>query len=84
MSGSEGPIQLLLVEDNPADARLVQEMLGEAPNDPLELTQVGTLGEALAHLQSSPVSCVLLDLGLPDATGREALWPSWRQRRGCR
>ncbi|HSH60263.1 MAG TPA: response regulator, partial [Acidimicrobiales bacterium] len=73
MSQTEAPIELLLVEDNLADARLVQEMLREASTGPVKLAHVETLGKALAYLESSPVSCVLLDLGLPDAMGREAL-----------
>ena len=62
---------ILVVEDDPGDARLVLEMLADADLGlPTEL--VGTLAEARRRLRQ-PVSCVLLDLGLPDSTGLETV-----------
>jgi diguanylate cyclase (GGDEF)-like protein/PAS domain S-box-containing protein len=69
---SSTAIPLLLVEDSPGDASLVQHALGQATY-PVELSWVRTLAEAHAHLDTTPVECVLLDLGLPDAAGFEGL-----------
>ncbi|HEX2049457.1 MAG TPA: EAL domain-containing protein [Actinomycetota bacterium] len=60
---------VLLVEDNAGDALLVRQMLGEAWVSSFELVHVDSLHRAQEHLSAHPASCVLLDLGLPDATG---------------
>ena len=62
--------RVLLVEDNPGDARLVREMLQEHDSD-FSLTHVQTVREALEYLSASRggVDAVLLDLSLPDETG---------------
>lgn len=59
--------RVLLVEDNPADARLLAELLSEVPGRPFALTAVGTLAAALECIPEHEV--VLLDLSLPDAHG---------------
>jgi diguanylate cyclase (GGDEF)-like protein/PAS domain S-box-containing protein len=64
---------LLLVEDNPADVRLLREMFHEQSSHNTELTQVGTMGEAEKHLAEGMTDIILLDLGLPDAQGLEAI-----------
>jgi diguanylate cyclase (GGDEF)-like protein/PAS domain S-box-containing protein len=64
---------LLLVEDNPGDARLLREMFHEQSSHQTELTRVETMGEAEKHLAGSAVDIILLDLGLPDAQGLEAI-----------
>jgi serine phosphatase RsbU (regulator of sigma subunit) len=63
----DGPRRILLVEDDAGDALLVQERLRDAWPE-LELVPVTSLAEAEVRL-SSPVDCVLLDLGLPDVKG---------------
>ncbi|MBU6401624.1 MAG: GAF domain-containing protein, partial [Verrucomicrobia bacterium] len=67
-------MRILLVEDNPGDARLVQEMLAEsagtAPND---LRRVESLKPALRALQQERFDLVLLDLALPDSEGLATL-----------
>jgi serine phosphatase RsbU (regulator of sigma subunit) len=64
------PLRILLIEDDPGDAFLVGELLAEAEAH-ADLRVVETLAEALPQL--SRVDCVLLDLGLPDATGLDGL-----------
>jgi serine phosphatase RsbU (regulator of sigma subunit) len=62
---------VLLVEDDEGDAVLVREHLADA--DPtLEIEWVAKLEQALSVLPG-PYECVLFDLGLPDATGLDAL-----------
>jgi len=64
---------LLLVEDNPGDARLLREMLNEQGSHHTELTQVETMGQAEKHLAVGEVDIILLDLGLADAQGLESI-----------
>ncbi|MEK6272654.1 MAG: EAL domain-containing protein [Actinomycetota bacterium] len=66
-------ISVVLVEDNPADARLVQEMVMGGSGDRFELTCLSRLSEARSHLSGHGAACVLLDLSLPDAVGLEGL-----------
>jgi len=69
-----GPVRhVLLVEDNPGDARLLCEMLGGQPGHRTDITHVECMREAETYLGSSTVDTVLLDLGLPDAQGLDAL-----------
>ena len=67
---------LLLVEDNPADAHLVRELLRD-DSDRLPLVHVERLGDAVVHLRQEQVACVLLDLSLPDSSGLEGLTSLW-------
>ena len=62
----------LLVEDDPADARLVQELLNES-GDTFELTVADRLSSALDLLSHEHFAVVLVDLELPDASRAEAL-----------
>jgi diguanylate cyclase (GGDEF)-like protein/PAS domain S-box-containing protein len=64
---------VLLVEDNLGDARLLREMLNEDRSLGIELVHVGRMSEAEGHLSLHPVDIILLDLGLPDAQGLEAV-----------
>jgi diguanylate cyclase (GGDEF)-like protein/PAS domain S-box-containing protein len=64
---------LLLVEDNPGDARLLREMLNEAGEHNTRMTQAESMSEAEKELRAGTFDIVLLDLGLPDAHGLEAV-----------
>jgi DNA-binding response OmpR family regulator len=64
---------LLLVEDNPGDARMLREMLNEQNSQHTELTHVEYMREAEKHLAGHVVDLILLDLGLPDAHGLAAV-----------
>ncbi len=65
----ELPIRILLVEDNPGDARLLREALADVTTVPFVLVHVDRLGEALLRLEQEPFDGVLLDLSLPDSQG---------------
>jgi DNA-binding response OmpR family regulator len=70
-STAREPLRIVLLEDNPADARLVQESLRDCDTRidcdiAAELWQVSPERLALAD-------CALIDLGLPDATDMEAV-----------
>jgi diguanylate cyclase (GGDEF)-like protein len=64
-------LRVLLVEDNPGDARLVEILLSETGQE-FDVKRVGTLGEALDELDRPP-KVVLLDLSLPDSAGLETV-----------
>ena len=67
----DGPISVLLVEDNPGDARQVQETLADVANGTCTIETVGRLDSALQRLMAGGIDVVLLDLGLPDSRGPE-------------
>ena len=65
------PMRVLLVEDDEGDAFLVRELLLDAGSD-VDLVRARSLAEATEAI-GADVDCVLLDLGLPDATGLDGL-----------
>ena len=66
-------VQVLLIEDSTADARLLQEFLRETLYDEFRLTHVERLGKALQHLECNAYDVILLDLTLPDSDGLRSL-----------
>lgn len=66
-------LKILLVEDNRADAVLLQEMLSRGQTEPFDLVWVDRLGKALETLPQQACDAVLLDLQLPDSKGLETL-----------
>jgi two-component system cell cycle response regulator len=67
------PIKILLLEDNPGDARLLREALAEITESEFELTYCETVAQALESLRKHKPDVVLSDLGLPDSEGLEAV-----------
>ncbi len=67
------PLQVLLVEDNAGDARLIREMFRNEGPDNFELTHFLRLGQAENHLAQRKVDIVLLDMGLPDEHGLDTV-----------
>jgi len=63
--------RVLLVEDNPGDARLMRELVAEVAGAPFVLTVVGTHADGIQQVGGH--EAVLLDLSLPDAHGKEAI-----------
>lgn len=70
---SQTPCKVLLVEDNPGDARLFHELLSAPGQDAFDVTQVSRLEEGLRYLDSEQVDVVVLDLSLPDSSGLETV-----------
>ena len=66
-------IRVLLVEDNPGDARLFTELLRDAGASHLRMVQVDRLSAALDRLNRDSFDVMLLDLSLPDAYGLDTL-----------
>jgi two-component system KDP operon response regulator KdpE len=64
------PPKVLLVEDEPAVARMLRISLRAAGFD---VADAVTGGDALQILEREPADAVILDLGLPDGRGREVL-----------
>lgn len=68
---STAPISVLLVEDSPSDAALLQESLNGCEPGQFQFTHVETLTEGVAQLLDRRFDVLLLDLSLPDVAGRE-------------
>jgi signal transduction histidine kinase len=66
-------IKILLVEDNPADARLLRETLRDINENKFELTHIQSLSEAIVQLAEHSFDAILLDLFLPDSQGLETV-----------
>jgi signal transduction histidine kinase len=69
----EKTLQVLLVEDNTADALLLREMFRRERPDSFELTHLLRMHEALIHLAKGGVDIILLDMGLPDGHGLDTV-----------
>jgi len=69
----EKTIRVLLVEDNPGDARLIQELLSEKGSGSFHLDRADRLDKGLERLASADADLVLLDLSLPDSQGLDTL-----------
>jgi signal transduction histidine kinase len=67
------PLRILLVEDNPGDARLIREALRDAGSLDFELKHADRLAAALPLLAAHEADVALLDLSLPDAHGLETV-----------
>ncbi len=66
-------LQVLLVEDNAGDARLLREMFSKEEAGSFTLTHLTRMSEAEKRLAQGGVDIVLLDMGLPDGHGMETL-----------
>jgi signal transduction histidine kinase len=64
-------LSILLVEDSPSDAVLLQESLSQHEVGGFQFTHAETWAEAAARLQQQSFDVLLLDLSLPDSTGRD-------------
>ena len=77
-SRDESTLRVLLIEDNPADARLIELMLneeqrlGSGPTQ-FELVHAERLSTALARLSQTDFDILLIDLSLPHSRGIETV-----------
>jgi signal transduction histidine kinase len=70
MNLNTSPTQVLVIEDNPADADFVRARLAES-NAELQVTHADRLATGLAALALDPPAVILLDLNLPDSRGSD-------------
>jgi diguanylate cyclase (GGDEF)-like protein len=66
-------INVLLVEDNLGDARLLEIMLSAVQPNPVILHHVSSIFQAQEYLQTNQIELILLDLSLPDGNGLECI-----------
>jgi len=66
-------IRILLIEDNPGDARLLRELLAAKEGASFDLEHEDRLSTALARLAQGDIDVILLDLSLPDSHGLDGL-----------
>ena len=66
-------ISVLIIEDNPGDARLVQEALKGTSDPAYRVEWAEGLSIGLARLADGGIDVLLLDLGLPDSQGLATL-----------
>lgn len=62
-------IKVLLIEDNPGDARLISEMLASAKEVLIELDKVDRISLGLEKISEGGFDVILSDLSLPDSRG---------------
>jgi signal transduction histidine kinase len=70
---AQAALQVLLVEDNAGDARLLREMFSKEKTGNFELNHVSRLSDALRLLEKGGIDIVLLDMGLPDGHGLDTV-----------
>jgi signal transduction histidine kinase len=66
-------IRVLLIEDNPYDAELLQETLSDVPTVHFEWVHAARLNDGIIRLREEHFDVILLDLSLPDSQGKETL-----------
>ncbi|MBC7822239.1 MAG: response regulator, partial [Planctomycetaceae bacterium] len=71
MLGTE--LSVLLVEDNPAEARRLSDLLAQSSRCRMHVSCAANLAEAKASFVKAPTDVILLDWVLPDHYGVEAL-----------
>ena len=64
---------ILMIEDNPGDARLIRELLSEAGAAMFTLEWIDRLSTGLNRLFNGGIDVILLDLGLPDSQGFDTI-----------
>ena len=70
---NDNNIHILLIEDNPGDARLIGEMLAESVGVDFQVKYVNRLEAGLRYLDSGGIDVCLVDLDLPDSKGVDTL-----------
>jgi signal transduction histidine kinase len=65
------PLKILLVEDSPSDAALLRASLTHNGQERFEFTHADCWAQAVRNLLNGHFDVMLLDLSLPDSTGRD-------------
>jgi PAS domain S-box-containing protein len=68
---TEAPTRVLLIEDNPIDARLMETLLTKATPGQYEIERVDRLKHGIDRVKRGGIDVILLDLNLPDSQGSE-------------
>lgn len=71
-SSDSRAVEVLLIEDNPVDARLCREILNQAPGT-FNVSSADSLADAVNALRSKTFDVAIVDLNLPDSRGLETL-----------
>ncbi len=66
-------LKILLIEDNPGDARLIKELLNQVTSFNFDLWNAETLSDGLKFIEERKFDVILLDLKLPDSDGFETI-----------
>ncbi len=64
-------INILLLEDNPGDARLIRELFRDIEGHSVEIINAESLTQAFDRLKEGSIHVALVDLSLPDSHGLE-------------
>lgn len=70
---NEKAINILLVEDNPAEAMLFMETLEETEPGQFEVVHAARMSKAREYIGQNRLDAILLDLSLPDSQGLDTL-----------
>ena len=62
-------MNVLYVEDNPLDVRIIREMLANAGSSRFILTRCESIDKSLKEIKKKIFDVILLDLNLPDSQG---------------
>lgn len=73
MPEENAPVNVLLIEDNPYDVKLITEYFRDIKDANFSLTFVQTLKEAAGTGSAAAPDVILLDLNLPDSAGPDTL-----------
>lgn len=68
---------ILLIEDNPADARLIKEMFRDEIDFSFDLIWKENLSDGLNYLKNNSIDITLLDLALPDSQGIDTFYKTY-------
>lgn len=79
---NQAPIHVLLIEDNPGDRRLLQELLRDVASVHIQLDYADCLSQGIQHLAEQHFDVILLDLFLPDSQGFETFTQLHQQEPG--
>ncbi len=66
-------INILLIEDNPGDTRIIRELLNEAEDLSFNLIYTSNLLDGLRIIEENALDVILLDLSLPDSNGHQTI-----------